>query len=120
MSHRAPAVLTLALALGLAVAAGVASPVNAAPGWSITATPPALTVGAATDVTLIVTPGNQDIMCVTVSVPSGFTVLSVSVAKAPGATWTASRPVPGRRWQRSPPAEIRTSSRTAMPNSSSA
>ena len=36
MSHRAPAVLTLALALGLAVAAGVASPVNAAPGWSIT------------------------------------------------------------------------------------
>ena len=91
MSHRAPAVLTLALALGLAVAAGVASPVNAAPGWSITATPPALTVGAATDVTLIVTPGNQDIMCVTVSVPRDFTVLSVSVAKAPGATWAASK-----------------------------
>jgi hypothetical protein len=91
MSHRAPAVLALALALGLAVAAGVASPVNAARDWSIRAAPPALTVGVATDVTLTVTPGNQHIMCVTVSVPRDFTVLSVSVAKAPGATWTASK-----------------------------
>ena len=91
MSHRAPAVLALALALGLALAAGLASPVNAAKDWSIRAAPPALTVGVATDVTLTVTPGNQDIMCVTVSVPSGFTVLSVSVASAPGATWAASK-----------------------------
>ncbi|HEY5275298.1 MAG TPA: hypothetical protein VIK38_01960, partial [Coriobacteriia bacterium] len=91
MRYRGPVSLALALALGLAVATGLASPVNAAYNWSITAAPPALTVGVATNVTLTVTPGNQHIGCVTVSVPSGFTVLSVSVGSASGATWTASK-----------------------------
>jgi hypothetical protein len=91
MRYRGSVTFALALGLGLAVATEFASPVNAAKNWSVTASPPALTVGVATDVTLTVTPGNQPIMCVTVSVPSGFTVLSVSVASAPGATWTASK-----------------------------
>jgi hypothetical protein len=91
MSHRAPAVLALALALGFAAAAGVASPANAAKSWSIQAAPPALTVGVATDVTLTVTPGNRDIKCLTVLVPRDFTVLRVSVVSAPGGTWAASK-----------------------------
>jgi hypothetical protein len=91
MRYRGPVAFALALGLGLAVATEFASPVNAAKNWSVTASPPALTVGVATDVTLTVTPGNQHIMCVMVSVPSGFTVLSVSVASAPGGTWTASK-----------------------------
>jgi hypothetical protein len=91
MGHRSPVVFALALALGLAVATEFASPVSAANNWSIAASPTELTVGEATDVTLTVIPGNQPIMCVMVSVPSGFTVLSVSVASAPGASWTASK-----------------------------
>jgi hypothetical protein len=75
---------------GFAVAAGLASPVSAARNWSITAAPAALTVGVATNVSLTVTSG-YGIKCVTVSVPSGFTVLSVSVASAPGGSWTASK-----------------------------
>ena len=91
MRYQGPVAFALALGLGLAVATEFASPVNAARNWSVTASPSALTVGVATDVTMTVTPGNQPIMCVTVSVPRGFTVLSVSVASAPGATWTASK-----------------------------
>ena len=90
MRHRGPAVLALTLLFGFAVAAGLASPVSAARNWSITAAPAALTVGVATNVSLTVTSG-YGIKCVTVSVPSGFTVLSVSVASAPGGSWTASK-----------------------------
>jgi len=90
MRHRGPVALALALVFGFAVAAGLASPVSAARNWSITAAPANLTVGVATNVSLTVTSG-YGIKCVTVSVPSGFTVLSVSVASAPGGSWTASK-----------------------------
>ena len=86
MQRRGLAVLLLALGL----AAGVASPVSAATHWSIKAAPSSLTVGVATNVTLTVTAGDKYISCLTILVPNGFTVLSVSVANTLGETWVAS------------------------------
>jgi len=90
MRYRGLAAIALTLAFGFAVAAGLASPVSAARNWSITAAPPTLPVGVASNVSLTVTSGSG-IECVTVSVPSGFTVLSVSVVSAPGRSWAASK-----------------------------
>jgi hypothetical protein len=90
MRYRGLAAIALTLAFGFAVAAGLASPVSAARNWSITAAPPTLPVGVASNVSLTVTSGSG-IKCVTVSVPSGFTVLSVSVVSAPGRSWAASK-----------------------------
>ena len=92
MRRRDPAAMALMFVVGFSVAPGSAPPAIAAPLWTITAAPTALTIGLATDVTLIVTAGNQPIGCVTVSVPAGYTVSgNPSVTSAPGGSWSGSR-----------------------------
>ena len=78
----------LLLAWLAAFAAGTALPVQAAPAWTISASPLTLAANVPTNVTLTVSPGETDIQCVTVSIPGGFSVVSASVVKARG-KWTA-------------------------------
>jgi hypothetical protein len=85
---RRPAVAVAAAAL-LSVA--VASTALAARLWLLSATPLIVTAGVETDVTLTATNaggsgGGDEISCVTVQLPSGFTVTGVSIVSVWGAT----------------------------------
>ena len=89
-----PLLVTAALALwALAV---IQPAVGAVRTWSLTRSPAAITAGARSAVTLVVTDtggsgGSSQLGCLTVAIPSGFGVSSASVTAAPaGKTWAAS------------------------------
>ena len=89
MRARGVALSGLLLAWLVMFAASSALPVRAALVWTVAASPLTLTSNVATNVTLTVSPGPKDIECVTVSIPSGFTVVSASVTSARGGHWMA-------------------------------
>ena len=89
----------VARAVGLAVVlvAVISGPVLAARLWSFTGSPTTLTDGVATHVDLTVknlggSGGGDEIACVTVLVPSGFSISSVSIESLPAGytNWVAS------------------------------
>lgn len=96
-ARRTAHALALAL-LGLTAAAVLASPasVNAATPWAVDLSPPTLTKGVATDVTVTVTSGDLDIGRVVLTVPAGFTVVRTSISSVPaGSVWTSAGAGPG-------------------------
>lgn len=78
--------------LGLTAAAVLGTPatVSAATPWAIDLSPTVLTQGVAADVTVTVTAGNQQLGCVALYVPAGFTVVSTRVSSVPaGLVWSS-------------------------------
>ncbi len=59
--------------------------------WSIHLSPVILTEDVATAVEVTVTPGDKDVGCIAIDIPSGFDVVAASIISVPaGAVWTAS------------------------------
>jgi hypothetical protein len=90
-SQRAALGAALALVAALALACLAAAPGTvrgAVLAWTVSASPLTLVEGRPTDVVLTVNPGSQQIGCLIVTVPGGFSVAAASITSVPaGAVW---------------------------------